>query len=222
MTRVNDTSTQTMAPSGLLQPLELSSTIWSELTMDFIDRLPKSEGNTVIFVVMDRLSKYAHFIPLKHPYTAISVANVFVREIVKLHGIPESIISDRDKVFLSNFWRELFKAMGTKLRRSTAYHPQTDGQTEVVNRCLETYLRCFAAEAPKKWVTWLPWAEYWYNTSFHTSTKTTPFRVLYGRDPPHLVYYGKTKTVVGMVKQYLEERDRVLKELKVHMFKAQQ
>nr|KAJ0202839.1 hypothetical protein LSAT_V11C500278610 [Lactuca sativa] len=113
----------TMSPSGLLQPLELPSTVWSELTMDFIDGLPRSEGNIVIFVVVDRLSKYAHFLPLKHPYTANTVANVFLREIVRLHWVPESIVSDQDKVFLIKFWKELFWMMGTKLWRSTAYHP---------------------------------------------------------------------------------------------------
>ncbi|KAL6570790.1 hypothetical protein OROGR_000340 [Orobanche gracilis] len=190
--------------------------------MDFIGGLPKSEGFSVIFVVVDRLSKYAHFVPLKHPYTAITVASVFLKEIVRLHGIPESIVSDRDKVFLSLFCRELFRLQGTNLKRSTAYHPQTDGQTEVVNRCLETYLRCFVADSPRKWVKWLSWAEFWYNTSFHTSINTTPFRVLYGRDPPHLVYYGSQKTSVGTVEEYLEERDRVLLELKGYLFRAQQ
>ena len=91
--------------------------------MDFIDGLPRSEGNIVIFVVVDRLSKYAHFLPLKHPYTANTVANVFLREIVRLHWVPESIVSDQDKVFLIKFWKELFWMMGTKLWRSTAYHP---------------------------------------------------------------------------------------------------
>ncbi|KAA0060668.1 ty3-gypsy retroelement transposase [Cucumis melo var. makuwa] len=101
--------TLALSPAGLLNPLEIPDTIWSEISMDFIDGLPKSAGYEAIFVVVDRLSKYAHFLPTKHPYTAKSVAELFVKEIVQLHGYPRSIVSDRDRVFVSHFWTELFK-----------------------------------------------------------------------------------------------------------------
>ena len=124
----------TLSPAELLIPLEIPDTIWSDVSMDVTDGLPKAARHEVIFVVVDRLSKYTHFLAIKHPYTAKTVVAVFVKEVVKLHGYPRSIVSDRDRVFISNFWNELFQLASTKLQRSSAYHPQTDGQTEVVNR----------------------------------------------------------------------------------------
>ena len=189
--------------------------------MDFIEKLPKSLGWDTIFVVVDRLTKYGHFIPLKHPFTAQGVAQKFISEVVRLHGVPSSIVSDRDKVFLSTFWSELFKLQGTQLLRSTAYHPQTDGQTEVVNKGVESYLRCFVNGKPHTWARWLPWAEYWYNTSFHTATNYTPFKALCGRDPPHLIRFFAGHTAVSSIETQLQERDAILDDLKFHLVQAQ-
>ena len=120
--------------------------------MDFIEGLPKSRGKDTILVVVDRLSKYAHFLPLAHSFSATTVAQLYFEHIFKLHGLPKTIVSDRDRIFLSKFWQELFSLLRVALHMSSAYHPQSDGQTEVVNRCLEGFLRCMTGEKPKEWV----------------------------------------------------------------------
>lgn len=137
-------------------------------------------------VVVDKFSKYAHFIPLSHPFTALSVAQSYMQNVYNLHGLPAAIILDRDRIFTSDFWRELFTLAGTELRMSSAYHPQSDGQTERVNQCLEAYLRCFVQGCPKQWVSWLHLAEFWYNTCYHSALGSTPFQVLYGHSPKQL------------------------------------
>ncbi|KAL9408368.1 hypothetical protein AB3S75_046848 [Citrus x aurantiifolia] len=182
--------------------------------MDFIEGLPPSNGYTVIMVIVDRLTKYAHFVALKHPFTAITVAKAFVANVVRLHGIPTSIVSDRDKVFISSFWQALFQLQGTQLCMSSSYHPQSDGQTEVVNRTLEQYLRCFTGDQPRKWTEWIPWAEFSYNTSIHSSTKMTPFETVYGFPPPSPLAYVPGTSRVQAVDEYLRDRDAILRELR--------
>jgi len=140
--------------------------------------------------------------------------------VIKLHGLPQTIVSDRDKIFTSAIWKELFRLMGTQLLFSSAYHPQTDDQTERVNQCLEMYLHCVVYDDPKQWKQMLSQAEYWYNTSFHTSLGCYPFYALYGYDPNNSYMQstpGSGDSVHEMV-QTIQTQTRVLKE---HLAKAQ-
>lgn len=171
------------APAGKLQPLPIPQGPWQDVTMDFVEGLPMSDSFNCILVIVDRFTKYAHFIPLKHPFTAATVARKVLDQMVKLHGTPKSIVTDRDKIFTSKFWQELFSALHITLHLTTAYHPQSDGQTERVNQSLEMFLRCSVHDNPKKWASWLPLAEYWYNTSHHSSLGCSPFQALYNYAP---------------------------------------
>ncbi|KAJ0585747.1 putative nucleotidyltransferase, Ribonuclease H [Helianthus annuus] len=208
------TKYSTQKPYGLLQPLPIPNQVWEEISMDFITNLPPSNGKTAIWVIVDRLTKFAHFISLRPNYTATSLATIFLDQIYKLHGLPKSILSDRDPVFVSKFWKELFNSVGTTLLHSSAYHPQTDGQTEVVNRTLESYLRCFACDEPNRWTKYLYLAEFWYNTSHHSAIDMTPFQALYGRPPPSLPHYTLDKNRATTIEETLLEHQRVLDLLK--------
>jgi hypothetical protein len=206
---------------GLLDPLDPPDMAWQHITMDFVEGLPKSQGKEVILVVVDRMTKLAHFIALSHPYTSHSVAEAFLANIFKLHGPPTSIITDRDRIFTSQLWQEVFKAVKVKLKLSTAYHPQTDGQSERVNQCLESYLRCMVFQEPKKWASWLPMAEWWYNTSYHTALKISPFQALYGYPPPMLSEFSIPLQGDTEAMDFLLVRQQMLAQLKENLSQAQ-
>ncbi|KAF5443243.1 hypothetical protein F2P56_035816, partial [Juglans regia] len=213
---------ETTLPPGLLQPLPIPSQACEEISLDFVEGLPKSQGFNVVLVVIDRLTKYGHFLALAHPFTAADVAQLFFREIFKLHGMPKIILSDCDPIFLSVFWKTIFELQGSVLHYSSAYHPQTDGQTEALNKILEGYLRCYVGTKPKDWVKWLPLAEWWYNSSYHTSTKVSPFEALYGYCPPRLSSYIPGTALNVAIDQHLTTRDQIKNQLKYNLQQSQQ
>nr|GEU66276.1 reverse transcriptase [Tanacetum cinerariifolium] len=185
------------------------------------DAVGGHSGTTVTAHKVDRLSKYAHFMALSHPYTASTVAQSFLDSVYKLHRLPDSIVSDRESVFLSHFWQSLFKILKVELKVSTAYHPQTDGQTEVVNKCLECYLRCMTGERPKEWVQWLPLAKFWYNTNKHSSTKISPYEAVYGQTPPLHTPYVAGESTLESVDRSLQARENAIEMLKFHIKRSQ-
>ncbi|KAD7479936.1 hypothetical protein E3N88_03072 [Mikania micrantha] len=210
-----------IANPGLLQPLPVPNYIFTDISMDFISGLPKSQGKDCIWVVVDRLTKYGHFIALSHPFSAAQLAQQFLDSIFKLHGCPVTIVSDRDPLFLSQFWKEFMRLQGVQLAYSTAYHPQSDGQTEVLNRCLETYLRCMCMQTPNQWFKWLSLAEWWYNTTYHSSIKMSPFQALYGYPPPIHIPYIPMDTSVAAVETLYRDRDVMIQVLKENLMMAQ-
>jgi len=165
---------------GLLEPLEVPMRQLTAISMDFIMGLPKSDGYTKIWVIVDRFSKRAHFIPLRTEEHIKELASTFVKGIWRLQGLPESIVSDGDTRFMFKFWTSLMQLLQVKPNLSTAFHPESDGQTERVNQTQEQYLRIYCSYQQDDWVSLLPFAEHGYNTSMSESTKASPFEINYG------------------------------------------
>jgi hypothetical protein len=166
----------------MLQPLPIPEWKWEEIGMDFIVGLPKTQkGHDAIWVVVDRLSKVAHFIPVKTTYKVSQLVELYIARIVCLHGVPKRIVSDRGSQFTNHFWKALHEAMGTRISFSTAYHPQTGGQTERTNQILEDMLRACVLSFGTNWEKSLPYAEFSYNNGYQSSLGMSPFEALYGR-----------------------------------------
>ncbi|GJW31506.1 putative reverse transcriptase domain-containing protein [Tanacetum coccineum] len=183
-------------PSGLLVQPEIPEWKWDNITMDFITKLPRSsQGFDTIWVIVDRLTKSAHFLPIREDDPLDKLARLYLNRIVARHGIPASIICDRDGRFTSNFWRSFQKALGTDISMSTAYHPETDGQSERTIQTLEDMLRACVIDFGKGWVKHLPLAEFSYNNSYHASIKAAPYEALYGRKcrSPYLGRVGEAQ-----------------------------
>jgi RNase H-like domain found in reverse transcriptase/Reverse transcriptase (RNA-dependent DNA polymerase)/Integrase zinc binding domain/Chromo (CHRromatin Organisation MOdifier) domain len=177
------TKVQRRAPVGELHPVPVPEQRWSTISVDFIVELPESNGHDSVMVVVDSVSKTSHFVPTNTTVTALGSARLYMRNIWKLHGLPDVVLSDRGPQFVADFTRELYRLLGIKLATSTAYHPQTDGQTERVNQELEQYIRLFVNERQNDWDDLLPLAEFQYNNHVHASTQQTPFMLETGRNP---------------------------------------
>uniref|UniRef100_A0A8C5LTP9 Gypsy retrotransposon integrase-like protein 1 n=1 Tax=Leptobrachium leishanense TaxID=445787 RepID=A0A8C5LTP9_9ANUR len=171
------------SPQGLLQPLPVPSSPWKDIAMDFITDLPMSSNHNTLMIIIDRFSKMAHFIPIKHLPTASETATLFIKHIFSLHGLPESITTDRGTQFTSHFWKAFCKGLHIQSNLSTAFHPQTNGQTERVNGILEQYLRCYITHLQDNWLQYIPIAEFVYNNQKQSATKYSPFFINYGRHP---------------------------------------
>ena len=209
-------------PAGLLQPLPIPRWKWEIISLDFIIGLPRNRNqNDSIMVVVDKLSKETHFIPVNTTYKAANIAEIFIKQIFRLHGIPKVIIYDRDPKFTSNLWNSLFKGLNTTLNFSTSFHPQMDGQTERVNQILDDMLSMYVRQQPGKWEDYLHLVEFAYNNHYQASEKYSPFEILYGRKCNTLISWSNPVDRLVLGPELLKEMDLIVKKVQGNLKVAQ-
>ena len=210
--------------AGALLPIPLPERAWQQITTDLVTDLPESEGNTAVAVFVDRLTKMVHFFPCTKEITAAEYAHLFVNQVFRLHGMPEVIISDRDPRFMSKFWEEMFSLLGTDLQFSTAFHPETDGQSEVTIHVLENFLRPYIEHRPSTWTAQLPLSKFAINNAVNVSIGFTPFHLNSGQHPiipTMLLARGKPMGSNEAVKEALERMKTALADAQTNLQRAQ-
>jgi transposase InsO family protein len=218
----NRAKTPRHLPYGLLQPLPIPSKPWESISMDFITDLPSSHGFDALLVVVDRFSKMAHFSPCTKSISSEETAQILLRDVFRLHGFPDNIISDRGPQFIAKFWQRLLELLQIQRALSSGYHPQTDGQTERTIQTLEQYLRCFISYQQDDWVDLLPMAEFAYNNSSHASTGSSPFFVITGSHPRWTFLGSKSDSVNPTAEARGEHIQRIHAEVNHHLHRAQE
>jgi hypothetical protein len=209
------------APYGLLHPLPVPAAPWTDISMDWITDLPSSSGFDCILVVKCRLTKMAHFIPVLKTATSEDTANSFIRDIFRLHGFPLSIVSDRDPKFTSRFWKRFMQLLGVNLNLSSAFHPQTDGSTEVINQVIEQYLRVFCSYQQDDWCSLLPTCEFAYNNSVVSTTEMTPFFANTGRHPIFDSSVVRLPSTVPSAEEHVKIMTTINEDLRANLAHAQ-
>jgi hypothetical protein len=205
-----------------LQPLPVPEWKWETISHDFITGFTGTQKhNDSIMVVIDKLSKYAHFIPINSNFKAINITEIIMKEIFRLHGIPKMVISDRDVKFTSTFWKELFAGLKTNLNFRTSYHPQTDGQTERTNQIIEYMLCMYVRTKPSKWEDYPHLVKFAYNNGYQTSTKMSPFEVLYGRKCMNPISWDNPVDRLMVGPEMLQEMDSMVRKVQQNLKEAQ-
>ena len=209
-------------PAGLLQPLDIPEWKWEDITMDFVEGLPKTVGqHDSIWVIVDRYTNSVHFLPIRTIYIVDQCAYLYVREIVRLHGAPRSIVSDRDPTFTSKFWGSLQKAMGTQLKFSTAYHPQTDGKSERTIQILEDMLRACVLDFGGSWSKYLPLTEFSYNNSYQSTIGVAPYEMLYGRKCRSPIHWDETGERRYLGPEAVQRTSEAIEKIRARMLTSQ-